>query len=337
MYTVSPRDVERFALRILLLNRKGATSFEDLRTTGPDGSKTVHPTFLEAAKALGLFDDDTYLRQSLEEAIHIRSPAAIRSFFATLMVYTEVSDAELLWTDFWRSMAEDFIHQGVREDQAKILAYYDVLDRVSALGKDLRIFIKPPLGDRPEIPDAPIDYDKHKRDGSDKYDTLNPRQKEAADAILNSNDQLFFIDGPGGTGKTYLYNCLYDILVGQRKKVVCVAWTGIAANLLPGGRTANSTFKLIMGDNNGFVFAFLFKLEYYYCSSSSMSRQDKDAKSLRNADLIIWDEISMVPRRAFEAVDALLRDLTQVDKPFGGIRIVVGGDFRQVFVLKKHN
>lgn len=207
---------------------------------------------MAAAKALGFFDDDTYLRESLEEAVRIRSPAAIRSYFASLIVYNEVCDAELLWTDFGRDMAEDFIHRGIPEAEAIVMAYYEVLDKVAALGKDLRMFIRPPQGERPEVPDAPIDYARHEREGSDRYDTLNPRQKEAADAVLNSQHQLFFIDGPGGTGKTYLYGCLYDKFVGQRKKVVCVAWTGIAANLLPGGRTVNSMFKLNMHDNNRF-------------------------------------------------------------------------------------
>ncbi|KAK6058602.1 hypothetical protein COOONC_03828 [Cooperia oncophora] len=38
-------------------------------------------------------------------------------------------------------------------------------------------------------------------------------------------------------GKTYSYNTMHDIAIGRRLQVVCVAWTEIAANLLPRGRT----------------------------------------------------------------------------------------------------
>jgi hypothetical protein len=62
----------------------------------------------------------------------------------------------------------------------------------------------------------------------------------------------------------------------------------------------------------------------------------KVAKLVRKADMIIWDEASMMHRRAFEAVDWTLRDLMQLDdaqateKIFGGEIVVLGGDFRQI-------
>ncbi|KAK6026437.1 hypothetical protein OSTOST_07606 [Ostertagia ostertagi] len=114
---------------------------------------------------------------------------------------------------------------------------------------------------------------------------------------------------------------VYNIAVGRRRRVLCVAWTGIAANLLPGGRTANSVFKLNIADGN---------------RTSSMRRQQKEAKHLMETDIIIWDEISMAPRTALEAVDVLLRDLMQVDTPFGGKVFVIGGDFRQILPVVEH-
>ncbi len=62
----------------------------------------------------------------------------------------------------------------------------------------------------------------------------------------------------------------------------------------------------------------------------------KVAELVRKADLIIWDEASMMHRRAFEAVDRTLRDLMQLDdaegteKIFGGKTVVLGGDFQQI-------
>ncbi|VDM75723.1 unnamed protein product [Strongylus vulgaris] len=53
MYIVSPRDFERYCLRILLLNSKGKTSFEDIRTV--DGR--VYEKFSDAASSCFLDDD----------------------------------------------------------------------------------------------------------------------------------------------------------------------------------------------------------------------------------------------------------------------------------------
>ncbi|PIO67000.1 hypothetical protein TELCIR_11269 [Teladorsagia circumcincta] len=61
-----------------------------------------------------------------------------------------------------------------------------------------------------------------------------------------------------------------------------------------------------------------------------MRRQQVEAHQLAATDLIIWDEISMTPKVALEAVDALLRDIAQLSTPFGGKVVVLGGDFRQI-------
>ncbi|EYB85550.1 hypothetical protein Y032_0296g1695 [Ancylostoma ceylanicum] len=321
MYTVSPRDVERYCLRILLLNTRGKTSFEDIRTV----NGVVFEKFLDAAKALGLMDDDTYYRQSMQEAAQFQTPSTLRSFFACLLSYCEIVDAQELWNEFAATMADDYIHRGLGEPEAVAMAYFDIADRMQLLGRDLAQVVVPPVNQRPSIPDVPIDYEHHEIEGARLYQTLNVNQRNAMDDILAAIDRddqrCFFIDGPGGTGKTYLYTTLYNIAMGQRRQVLCVAWTGIAANLLPRGRTVNSAFKLNMADGN---------------RSSLMKRQQEEARQLMATDIIIWDEISMVPKCAIEAVDVLLRDIMQNDRPFGGKLLIIGGDFRQVLPIVEH-
>jgi ATP-dependent DNA helicase PIF1 len=56
--------------------------------------------------------------------------------------------------------------------------------------------------------------------------------------------RLFFLDGPGGTSKMFLYNTLITVLQGQGKSVVAVASTGIASTLLSNGSTYHSKYKL---------------------------------------------------------------------------------------------
>ncbi|PIO63712.1 hypothetical protein TELCIR_14680 [Teladorsagia circumcincta] len=79
-------------------------------------------------------------------------------------------------------------------------------------------------------------------------------QNAASDNILaaldGNGDLCIFVDGQGGSGKTYLYITVYNIAVGRRREVMRVAWTGIAANLLRDGRTVSSTIKLNIADEN---------------------------------------------------------------------------------------
>jgi CO dehydrogenase nickel-insertion accessory protein CooC1 len=53
------------------------------------------------------------------------------------------------------------------------------------------------------------------------------------------NHFAFFVDGLGGTGKTFLYSCLLSTVRAQGRVVIAVASSGIAALLLDGGRTAH--------------------------------------------------------------------------------------------------
>jgi len=64
-------------------------------------------------------------------------------------------------------------------------------------------------------------------------DTLNKGQQAAYDEIMSSIDTedggLFFVDGPGGTGKTYLCRALLATIRSQKKIVVSTATSGVAA------------------------------------------------------------------------------------------------------------
>lgn len=93
MYFISPKNPERYALRQILLYRKGATSFEDLRTV--DGIQ--YPNFVEAARAAGYMSDDKAHEQTLREAANFQSAQQLRGLFVTLMVFEIVNNAEELW------------------------------------------------------------------------------------------------------------------------------------------------------------------------------------------------------------------------------------------------
>ncbi|VDO21633.1 unnamed protein product [Heligmosomoides polygyrus] len=107
----------------------------------------------------------------------------------------------------------------------------------------------------------------------------------------------------------------------RKKQILNVAWTGIAANLLPDGRTASSAFRLVVEDLS---------------RTSSIKRQSEEARFLSKIEDIIWDEAPVAPKQAREAVNAVLQDIMQNSKPFGGKIMLLGGDFRQMLpVIEK--
>ncbi|MCH83312.1 ATP-dependent DNA helicase PIF1 [Trifolium medium] len=158
------------------------------------------------------------------------------------------------------------------------------------------------------------------------FASLNTEQLLAYEEIVNSvnNDLgvMFFIDGYGGTGKTYLWNTLSFRFRSEGKIVLNVASSGIAALLLPGGRTAHSQFGL--------------PLVLTEESCCTIAKKTDKSELLIAASLIIWDEAPMIHRWGIEAFERTLRDIMNevVDgasnKPFEGKTIVFGGDFRQI-------
>jgi uncharacterized radical SAM superfamily protein len=63
-------------------------------------------------------------------------------------------------------------------------------------------------------------------------------------AIYSCKPGLFFIEGPGGTGKTFIENLLLANVRSQDGVALAVASSGMAAILLKGGRTSHSRFKI---------------------------------------------------------------------------------------------
>ncbi len=153
---------------------------------------------------------------------------------------------------------------------------------------------------------------------------LNPEQWAVYDNVMAVVDRrAFFVNGLGGTGKTFLYSCLLSTVRAQGWVAIAMASSGIAALLLDGGRTAHSRFKIPMQGLNS-------------TSTCYISRDFELAALLQAAALIVWDEAVMMHRHVFEAVNRSLQDIMAVINPafkflpFGGLVVVFGGDFRQI-------
>ena len=112
-------------------------------------------------------------------------------------------------------------------------------------------------------------------------------------AVDNSSETIFFLNGSGGTGKTFIYNTICHRLRSTGKIVLCVVSSGIAALLLPGGQTAHSTFHIPIENLNSNSFC-------------NISKQDCHAELLCSTHLIIWDKAPMQNRFTHKALNRTL-------------------------------
>ena len=110
----------------------------------------------------------------------------------------------------------------------------------------------------------------------------------------NRDSNVFGLIASAGVGKTIFANGLTATLRAQNKIVVCVAASALAAGLLLDGSTAHSSFHIPIPAN-----------EYTVCNLSQTDR-----KALRSADLIIWDECSMVNAVALPVTHHLINNIT---------------------------
>ena len=97
--------------------------------------------------------------------------------------------------------------------------------------------------------------------------------------IDNDSDQLFFVDGSGGTGKIFIENLLLTHIRSQGHIALVVASSGITVILLDGGRTSHSRFRIPIDITSESIY--------------SISAQSDIIKLIRMIKLIIWDEVSV--------------------------------------------
>ena len=219
MYSVSPAQTELFHLRILLLSVKRAKSFEDLRTV--DG--VLHSTFAATCLALGLIESDEKWRKAMIEATSWMMPRQLRYLFVRILIHCQPIYPNELWTEFKNAMAEDYA-RNYDSIQSEKMAYDHIQQLLQEQSyHDFHVSemdTMEPIVNNTDVT-APEQY---LQKSLDQYSRMNNTQKQIADAILavldnnNVNDgKCFFMDGPGGSGKTFIYETLYYLIKGRNK------------------------------------------------------------------------------------------------------------------------
>jgi hypothetical protein len=154
---------------------------------------------------------------------------------------------------------------------------------------------------------------------------------QKAIAFVNQTNKHLFLTGKAGTGKTTF---LKYIKVNSFKKMAVVAPTGVAA-INAGGVTIHSFFQLPFGPfiptqkNNWEVFNGKVNNQHSLFKNLRLNSAKRDL--LRELDLLIIDEVSMVRADMLDAVDAVLRHVRRQPLiPFGGVQMVYIGDLFQL-------
>ena len=149
---------------------------------------------------------------------------------------------------------------------------------------------------------------------------LSIKQQLVFDSVINGNN--VFLTGPGGTGKTALIKEIYN-KIHNSKNIQLTAMTGVAAiQLHETAKTLHSWTGIGLGDQP--VNKYVIKIR------SSKALLDKWKK----IQVLIIDEVSMLSDELFNKVEEIGRIIKQNEKPFGGIQIVMSGDFYQLPQLR---
>lgn len=278
IYSVSPHDVEKYHLRLLLYKIPGATSFLDPRTF----EAQVYPSYQATARAMGLLTDNSKWSAALTEAATYQSPQALRRLFCVIVAFCECTDLFDLRMQHEDSLTEDYLHrEQQRATESNLPSPTAITDRMfehclldmNGILADHNLDLKDMDGFAvvfPEEDSRLIDSNgdglsllarthiqlslsaesqpdpsnlQFNNDQKVAYDTMRTEVVNDSTRDL-STSRLYFIDAPGGSGKTFLFNSLFNSIRRVGDKAIAVASSGIAALLLDGGRTSHSTFKI---------------------------------------------------------------------------------------------
>lgn len=134
--------------------------------------------------------------------------------------------------------------------------------------------------------------------------------------ILKSGKNVF-LTGSAGAGKTYTLNQYVSYLRAHRIPVAVTASTGIAATQL-NGSTIHSWSGIGIKD-------FLTMKDVNKVKNNRFK-----AEAINRTKVLIIDEISMLHAKQLAMVDTMLRQVRGIEEPFGGIQVVLTGDFFQL-------
>ncbi|MHB1952661.1 MAG: AAA family ATPase [Sulfobacillus sp.] len=150
------------------------------------------------------------------------------------------------------------------------------------------------------------------------------RSWRIAQEIVSAEDRLFMILGPGGCGKSFTIGKLAKLCRRRDVSLALTASTGIAAYGL-GGITIHSFAGLNMA-----LLRMTPESLRVHLFDGEKPRPIPGAARWRDTDILVVDEVSMLSDRLLEMLELCARSARGIDAPFGGIKLVLVGDFYQL-------
>ncbi|XP_043861998.1 uncharacterized protein LOC122756458 [Drosophila santomea] len=215
LYTVHPKQLECFYLRLLLVNVPGPTSFEFLRTV----NGRVFNTYQDECRELQLLEDDNHWDLTLADAALTSTPNNIRQLFAIILTTCYPSQAQTLWEKYKNCMTEDILHRMRQKNQCQNIDYTpEIYNEALVFIEDLCVLISNlplnygmPSPNRPatDLVNTDLQREKPYDHGSlatiimNSEPLLTAEQKIIHDrimlAVAAEQGGFFFLDAPGGT------------------------------------------------------------------------------------------------------------------------------------------
>ncbi len=156
---------------------------------------------------------------------------------------------------------------------------------------------------------------------------------QLAEQFVNHTNRNIFLTGKAGSGKTTF---LQHIKETTTKPCVVVAPTGVAA-INAGGMTIHSFFQLPLGmyipDSKAIqgMSSFSYAVHTHQSLRKNLRINSQKRKLIRQLELLIIDEVSMVRADLLDAVDSVLKHIRQnFREAFGGVQVLMIGDLYQL-------
>ncbi|GBM85913.1 hypothetical protein AVEN_222423-1 [Araneus ventricosus] len=215
---------------MLLLRKSGAISFDDILTI--NGLRCI--TFQQACQEYGLLRGDQQWHDALNEAAQFQSPRQMRMLFAMICGFGEVEDIPDLWVQHQVSLCEDFVHR-YSEQTGPHYALADIEELLTSYNLSLQKLHLPTV-DLPAsvLERANFDVVEEQAKANSYAMQLNSEPRNVVEILLSAvynnaadTPKCYFLDGPAGTGKTFVYSTLLHTIRGRGDDVIPVASTGI--------------------------------------------------------------------------------------------------------------
>lgn len=146
---------------------------------------------------------------------------------------------------------------------------------------------------------------------------LNPGQTVAYNDILQGKS--IFLTGPGGTGKSFLIKEAFNALPQTGREPSLTAMTGCAALLLHSkAKTLHSWSGIGLGTDAVPILI------------GKIKKSRRAVLRWLKTDTLVIDEVSMMTPELFEKLEEIARTIRRDQRPFGGLQIIMVGDFYQL-------